>query len=112
MNRIKAALAGAFAVVCATAAVQAETAAQVGDVDAGASRYAMNCVNCHGNAGQGMASFPGIQGRDAAYITEKLETYRAREMVGPNSAIMMSLAADLSDADIANLAAFIEARFN
>ncbi len=111
MNRIGAAVAGAvFASLGAVA--QAEDTAPVGDVDAGASRYAMNCVNCHGNAGQGMASFPGIQGRDAAYIIEKLETYRAREMVGPNSAIMMSLSADLSDEDIANLAAFIEARFN
>jgi cytochrome c553 len=33
-------------------------------------------------------------------------------MVGPNSAIMMSLVADLSDEDIANLAAFISDRFN
>lgn len=105
MNRVWAIVAG---VIFASAGVTANA----GDVDAGASRYAMNCVNCHGNAGQGMASFPAIQGRDAAYIVDKLETYRVREMVGPNSAIMMSLSADLSDADIANLAAFIEARFN
>jgi cytochrome c553 len=88
------------------------TVGQAADIAAGASRYNVNCVNCHGNAGQGMASFPAIQGRDAAYIAEKLETYRAREMVGPNSAIMMSLSSDLSDDDIANLAAFIADRFN
>jgi cytochrome c553 len=88
------------------------SAAEAADLAAGQSRYEVNCVNCHGAAGQGMASFPAIQGRDAAYIAEKLETYRAREMVGPNSAIMMSLAADLTDDDIANLAAFIEDRFN
>jgi cytochrome c553 len=105
MNRVSAIVAG---VLFASAAITANA----GDVDAGASRYALNCVNCHGNAGQGMASFPAIQGRDAAYIAERLETYRAREMVGPNSAIMVSLSTKLSDADIANLAAFIEARFN
>jgi cytochrome c553 len=105
MKRVWAIFAG---VIFASAAAAANAA----DVAAGESRYQLNCVNCHGAGGQGMASFPGIQGRDAAYITEKLETYRAREMVGPNSAIMMSLAGDLSDEDIANLAAFIEARFN
>mgnify|MGYP006274794071 FL=1 len=87
-------------------------AALAADLAAGEKRYNVNCVNCHGNAGQGMASFPAIQGRDAAYIADKLETYRAREMVGPNSAIMMSLAGELSDDDIANLSAFIADRFN
>lgn len=104
-----------FREIAASALVSATLIAAPGwaaDLSAGEQRYNINCVNCHGQAGQGMASFPGLQGRDAAYITDKLETYRAREMVGPNSAIMMSLAGDLSDADIANLAAFIEDRFN
>jgi cytochrome c553 len=100
------------AIVVGVALASWSVAAEAADVAAGQSRYQVNCVNCHGAAGQGMASFPAIQGRDAAYITERLETYRAREMVGPNSAIMMSLAADLSDDDIANLAAFIADRFN
>lgn len=82
-----------------------------GEVAAGQKRYQVNCVNCHGRAGQGMASFPALNGREAAYIADRLSTYRAREMVGPNSAIMMSLAGDLTDDDIANLAAFISARF-
>jgi cytochrome c553 len=109
MTRFLNIAAGAALATVATGAVAPAAAA---DLAEGQKRYNFNCVNCHGNAGQGMASFPGIKGRDAAYITEKLETYRAREMVGPNSAIMMSLSADLSDEDIANLAAFIEARFN
>jgi cytochrome c553 len=105
MNRL---CAGVVGVVLACHVVPAMAA----DIAAGESRYEVNCVNCHGAAGQGMASFPAIRGRDAAYIADRLETYRAREMVGPNSAIMMSLSADLSDEDIANLAAFIEHRFN
>ena len=37
--------------------------------------------------------------------------YRAKEKVGPNSAIMMSLSGELSDDDIANLAAYVSATF-
>lgn len=82
-----------------------------GDVAAGQKRYAVNCVNCHGKTGKGMASFPALTGRSADYIAGRLTTYRAREMVGPNSAIMMSLAADLSDSDIADLASYISTSF-
>jgi cytochrome c553 len=81
------------------------------DLAAGEQRYRVNCVNCHGREGKGMASFPSIAGRDAEYIEDRLTTYRAREMVGPNSAIMMSLAGDLSDAEIENLAAYISTTF-
>lgn len=85
--------------------------AQTADVAAGQKRYAVNCVNCHGKAGKGMASFPALAGRDTAYIADRLSSYRAKEMVGPNSAIMMSLSEDLSDDDIANLAAYIAQTF-
>lgn len=85
--------------------------ARAGDVSAGEARYAENCVNCHGKTGKGMASFPPLIGRDVAYISGRLEQYRAREKVGPNSAIMMSLTGELSDDDIANLSAYIAATF-
>jgi cytochrome c553 len=82
-----------------------------GDVVAGEKRYLASCVNCHGKTGKGMASFPSIAGRDVGYISERLTAYRAEKMVGPNSAIMMSQAEGLSDADIANLAAYISTTF-
>ena len=97
-------------VFCA-ALVFAAGPAQGADIAAGKNRYSLNCVNCHGRAGKGMASFPALVGRDAEYIARRLNQYRAREKVGPNSAIMMSLSGDLSDADIANLAAYIAATF-
>ena len=96
--------------VCASLTLSAAEA-RGGDAVAGKERYLVNCVNCHGAAGKGMASFPSIEGRDADYIVDRLNQYRARERVGPNSAIMMSLAADLSDDDIANLAAYVSATF-
>jgi mono/diheme cytochrome c family protein len=96
---------------CGVALILGASEASAGDVAAGEERYLVNCVNCHGREGKGMASFPAIQGRDAEYIADRLTTYRAREMVGPNSAIMMSLTGDLSDEDIANLAAYISTTF-
>lgn len=82
-----------------------------GDLAAGGARYAENCVNCHGRTGRGMASFPSLQGREAAYIADRLLSYRAREMVGANSALMFSLSDELSDQQIADLAAFIATEF-
>ncbi|MGF1660721.1 MAG: c-type cytochrome [Rubrimonas sp.] len=99
------AAAGAFAM--GLAAVEA----RAGDVAAGEARYRVNCVNCHGKTGKGMASFPAIKGRDAGYLASRLTTYRAKEKIGPNSAIMMSLTSELSDEDIANLAAYIASAF-
>ncbi len=84
---------------------------KAGDVEAGKTRYLENCVNCHGEAGKGMASFPAIVNRDEDYIAKRLKQYRAREKVGPNSAIMMSLTGELSDDEIANLAAYISKTF-
>lgn len=97
-------------VVCGAAALGASHALGE-DITAGETRYAENCINCHGKAGKGMASFPSIVGRDAEYIAGRLMQYRAKEMVGPNSAIMMSWAEKLSDDEIDSLAAYISTAF-
>ena len=86
-------------------------APRAGDILAGEQRYNVNCVNCHGRAGKGMASFPSIVGRDADYIASRLAQYRAREKVGPNSAIMMSLVSELTDEEIADLAVYVSTTF-
>lgn len=85
--------------------------AQEADVSAGKTLYAENCAQCHGPKGKGMASFPSLAGRDTDYIASRLEQYRAGERVGSNSALMIPNAADLSDEDIANLAAHIAENF-
>ena len=100
-----------LAAFAATTGLAGAGMAPDGDVAAGEQRYKVNCVNCHGRTGRGMASFPSISGQDAAYVSDRLMAYRAREMVGPNSALMFSLAGELSDQDIADLAAFISTAF-
>jgi cytochrome c553 len=85
--------------------------AHAGDAKAGEKKYQQNCVTCHGKAGKGMASFPSIAGRDKAYISDRLTKYRAKEKVGPNTAVMLSWAENLSDDDIANLAEYISTTF-
>lgn len=88
------------------AEADAEPAPVAGDVDAGRDRYA-TCISCHGAAGQGMGIFPKIAGRSADYVADRLASYRAGEMVGPNSPLMIPQAMGLSDEAIADLAAYI-----
>ncbi|QNI02510.1 c-type cytochrome [Halomonas sp. SH5A2] len=93
--------------VIAAALTMGSAAAQAADKSAGETLYADSCAQCHGPSGKGMASFPSLTGRDVDYITSRLETYRAGEKVGSNSSLMIPNATDLSDDDIANLAAYI-----
>ena len=79
-----------------------------GDKEAGEARYKQTCINCHGPAGKGVASYPKISGNEIAYTQSKLETYRSGTKVGPNSALMIMFAQPLSDEEIANLAAYLK----
>lgn len=78
------------------------------DKEAGEARYNQTCINCHGPAGKGAASYPKISGKEVSYTKSRLETYRAGEKVGPNSALMIMMAKPLTDEEIANLAAYLE----
>ncbi|TMM51336.1 c-type cytochrome [Sulfitobacter sabulilitoris] len=77
------------------------------DGDDGKEIYQSVCKNCHGPTGKGMASFPKLVGKGEEYLTQRLEAYRAGEKIGPNSALMMPLAEDLSDEDIASIVTYI-----
>ncbi|MGR3633365.1 MAG: c-type cytochrome [Limimaricola soesokkakensis] len=77
------------------------------DLEAGEDLYKKVCRACHGPKAQGMASFPKLAGHDADYLAARLHQYRAGEKVGDNSALMMPIAKKLSDAEIANVAAYI-----
>jgi cytochrome c553 len=79
-----------------------------GDKEAGESRYKKSCINCHGPAGKGAASYPRISGNEISYTKSKLETYRNGIKIGPNSALMIMMAKPLTDEEIANLAAYLK----
>jgi cytochrome c553 len=87
------------------------SAAVAQDVAAGEEIYQGVCRTCHGPNAQGLGSFPKLAGAEEDYLVDRLETYRAGEKVGPNSALMIPHAAELSDEDIANIAGYIVATF-
>ncbi|MEF3192956.1 MAG: c-type cytochrome, partial [Halothiobacillaceae bacterium] len=80
--------------------------AAAGDAAAGKAKFA-TCAACHGANGEGAGAFPKLAGLSAADVETKLKKYRAGEQVGPQTALMAPNAAALSDAEIANLAAYI-----
>ena len=83
------------------------------DISAGETRYKKTCINCHGPAGKGAASYPKISGNEVAYTTDKLETYRSGTEIGPNSGLMIMMAKPLTDEEISNLAAYlIDAKYD
>lgn len=86
------------------------TAAQAQDAKAGEKKIA-NCVGCHGIVGY-QASFPQVYkvpylaGQSAKYIASALTQYRSGDRRHPT---MRAQAMSLSDADIADIAAYYEA---
>ena len=98
MNRILmiALLLTAFAVA---APVQAG-----GDAARGAE-LAVDCADCHGADGMGDEDNPKLAGLDEAYQIEQLKAFKSGERVDEEE--MMSMyAKDLSDQDMADLAAY------
>jgi cytochrome c553 len=76
-----------------TAATAAETPAQ-----------AQTCVACHGSAGvSDNPEWPSLAGQNAAYLELQITAFRDGERKNPP---MMPFVANLSDADIAELAEF------
>lgn len=72
-----------------------------------------SCAGCHGPSGEGIpgAHFPQLRGQHADYTADRLRRYRAGENNGdddPYSNIMVTVARNLTDADIEALASFIE----
>ena len=91
------------------AAMFALPAAHAQDVAAGAKKAAM-CIGCHGIKGY-QASFPEvhkvpmISGQGAPYIVASLMAYKKGERKHPT---MRAISATLSDADMADLAAYYQ----
>lgn len=80
--------------------------ASAADIKAGKAKSAI-CATCHGaNGVSAVPIYPNLKGQKEAYLTSSLKAYKASQRQGGMSAIMNAQAASLSDADIADLAAY------
>lgn len=102
-NRLKSA---ARRILLAAGLAATAPAALAGGDAAAAAEKLGGCVACHGADGIGKApQYPNLQGQKAAYLEKQLKAFRSGERKDSN---MNALAKPLSDADIANLAAYFE----
>ena len=77
--------------------------ALAGDVAAGKAR-SMSCAGCHGANGiSNSPMWPNLAGQKEAYLASQLQMFRDGRRA---NAMMSPMAKGLSDADIANLAAY------
>lgn len=82
------------------------TASAAGDAEAGKAKSAV-CASCHGADGMAlMPIYPNLAGQNEEYLVSALQAYRSKERQGGNAALMHAMAANLSDEDINNLAAY------
>jgi cytochrome c553 len=74
-----------------------------GDAAAGKAK-SDSCTGCHGRGGKSsMPNNPNLAGQKEAYLVKAMKAYRDG---GRKDPMMSSMAAGLSDADIADLAAY------
>ncbi|GGE63521.1 hypothetical protein GCM10011533_14960 [Streptosporangium jomthongense] len=92
----------AMAIVMGATALPAAAA----DAKAGAEKITV-CAACHGMDGQSSAPiYPNLAGQSATYLELALKAYRAGERSGGMSAVMTPQATNLTDEDIADMAAY------
>ena len=77
------------------------------DVATGKSVYAAKgCIGCHGAGGVSVvATYPSLKGKDGDFIRKNLTDFRSGARKDP---VMNAMSASLKDADIENLADYIE----
>src|SRR3954471_11463835 len=97
---------GALMLTCAAALAMAAD----GDAAAGKQKTAL-CEGCHGIPGYKTAfpavyNVPKLGGQHASYIVKALQAYKGGERSHPT---MRAIAADLSDKDMADIAAYYAA---
>jgi len=77
-----------------------------GDAAAGKAKSTI-CATCHGAEGIAIAPiYLNLKGQKAPYLVSSLKAYKAGQRKGGMSAIMVPQAMTLSDADMADLAAY------
>ena len=93
--------------VLAALSIAPSVALAAGDAAAGKEKSA-TCAACHGETGIAtQPSYPTLAGQYASYIEESLKGYRSGAR---QNAIMAGFATQLSDQDIADLAAWFSSQ--
>lgn len=87
--------------------IQRTDPARAAVVRAGMEKYESICRLCHHRLGIGGKFTPAIAGRPEEWITTMLKAYRSGRQMGPLTNLMAPWAAELSDEDINNLAAYV-----
>jgi len=94
-----------FSLFIAISSISAAQALE-GDAAAGKAKSA-TCAACHGATGiSAIPSYPNLAGQNDAYITKQLNDFKAGSRV---DSLMSAMAANLSEQDMADLAAYFSA---
>lgn len=100
-------LAATFAAACLSMGATSAQAQIVGDAAAGAGKAA-TCTACHGLNGNSVnPEWPVLAGQNAAYVTDQVKRFRASHRV---NVLMLPMVQNLTDQDIADLAAYFSAQ--
>ncbi|KXS51903.1 MAG: cytochrome c554 [Marinobacter sp. T13-3] len=101
MNIKHFAVAGLFAL-----GAVAPAASMAADAEAGKALSSV-CAACHGQNGISQVPvYPNLAGQKEQYLVSALKAYKNGNRSGGQSALMIPQAKNLSDADIANVAAY------
>ena len=93
-------------VVIAAAGLLCLPALAAGDAPAGKNKSA-SCLACHGAAGKvSVPMYPNLAGQNALYLEHALKAYQSGDRSGGRAEVMKAYVSGLSDADIADLAAY------
>lgn len=94
----------AWGVIALVAGACAASAAFAADIEAGKAKVAVVCAACHGAQGTSVSdTIPNLAAQKGKYIETQLKALRDGTRKNPT---MGAIAAQLSDADIANVAAY------
>lgn len=83
------------------------SAVDITDRKSGYEIYVAQCINCHGDLGQGVGGNPKLAGLKVADVDARLKAYREGKQMGAKTAVMAPLAKALSDEQIDALARYI-----
>ncbi|HEY5757834.1 MAG TPA: c-type cytochrome [Steroidobacter sp.] len=81
-------------------------------VATGSSGRTLPCAACHGADLNGLADVPRIAGRSPSYLFRQLYDLRGATRTGAASALMKPVVANLTDADMVAIAAYLGSRTN